>query len=398
MVPAVTTKLGIAAIALVLLWRIVQVNVVLYDENGRPALPRAASGALADEAAVSAFERRALVEVLRRDPAEVAALLMLARDDERRSDLAAARTYRAALDLAPLDREVLATAAAFFMKQGAVADAFVLLDKLVDQYPDTRINVFPVMAQLLDLPAYARQWQAAVARNPEWLGAFVLASCERGMDPAMLALLLGRRVLTDTRAAGCIVDRLRKAGRWDEAYQVWLNSLPREQLRDVGFVFNGGFELAPSAMGFDWMLARQPEREVGHAAEIVPALGAVGKRALRVSYNGKRQNGIPAAQYLMLVPGRYELNGRARIDRLRSGSKGVQWTVRCMARDGARSVVASSGGFVGSSEWDRFAFSFEIPRDCRGQVLQLEPASPEGATVFLAGTVWFDDFSIRRVH
>ena len=55
-------------------------------------------------------------------------------------------------------------------------------------------------------------------------------------------------------------------------------------------------------------------------------------------------------------------------------------------------------GFVGSSEWERFSFALEIPPDCRGQLLQLEPATPEGATVFLAGTVWFDDFSIRRAR
>jgi hypothetical protein len=204
----------------------------------------------------------------------------------------------------------------------------------------------------------------------------------------------GRATAPET---ACLVDSLRAAGRVEEAYQVWLNTLPRERLGDVGFVFNGNFEYLPSGIGFDWTLAKQPEREVGHVADIVQASGAVGKRALRVAYNGKRQTGNAAAQQLALAPGRYEMGGFGRPHQMSVG-RGVQWVVRCSAAGKPRASIGASERFTGSSEWRRFIFEVDVPAGCRGQVLQLEPVGADEGPAFLGGTVWFDDLLLRRLR
>ena len=191
-----------------------------------------------------------------------------------------------------------------------------------------------------------------------------------------------------------MTEKLRAAGRWEQAYQVWLNTLPRERLADVGYVFNAGFEHAASGVGFDWMPSRGAERETGHAVEFAATRGAGGKRALRVTYNGKRQ-AVPAIRQLMaLPPGRYELSGRGRVDSLNS-VRGVQWTLRCAAADEAPPLAASER-FLGSSEWRPFTVELAIPRDCPGQVLQLEPVGMHEGTTFLSGTAWFDDLRLAR--
>ena len=390
--PIVTlSRLGIVAVSLLLLWRIIHVNAVLYADTGRPRLPAASS--------YGASERETLFGLILENPAQVASLLVLAREYERESDAKrAARAYELAYQLAPHDREVLGTAAEFQLRNGNVAEALDLLGRLAESYPETRERIFPVLAGILASRQHAQAWDAAVARGQDWIGPFVLASCSRGVDPAVLVPLQLKRIGSGKVApqeTQCLVERLRIAGQWEEAYQLWLNTLPRVRLADVGFVFNGSFEYAPSGVGFDWIATQRPEREVGHTVDVVATMGAAGKRALRVAYNGKRQAGIPIAQFLALSPGRYVLSGQARPEGVKAG-RGVQWTVRCVSGDKPGAPIATSERFVGSSEWRRFAFDVTIAPGCAGQILQLEPVGMGEGVAYLGGTVWFDDLVLRR--
>jgi hypothetical protein len=395
-VSSTALRAGIIAAALLVAWRIVQVNVVLYDESGQARLPAIASGAN------SPSENRELLErVLDRNPGHVVALLNLARAHERAGDDAKARrAYEAAYALAPLDRDVLGSVADYYLRHGSNAQAIALLDRLVDAYPDARNLAFPVLAKLLLAHEQRDAWSAIAARKASWIGPFIESSCRDGMDPAALVPLLLPRV-TDHRAAadevGCIVDHLRAGDRWTEAYQVWLNTLPRERLADVGFIYNGSFEFAATGLGFDWQPSRARERDSGHTVETPQAAGVTGQRALRVSFNGKRQVGIPIIQYVALEPGRYEVSGLARPQSITAG-RGVQWTLRCVQQGQVQPMLASSERFVGSSEWRRFSFEVAVPDGCPGQLLQLEPLGLADGAVYLAGTAWFDDLVLRRLR
>lgn len=388
------SRIALVALALALVWRAIQVNVVLYEDNGRPRLEFAGISPATHEAVGG--DQASLRRVIRENPGEVAAMLVLARDldgDGKRVEAHAA--YRAALDLAPWDRDVLAHSAAFFLRQGDPRGVEIL-GRLAAQPLAARDRVFAALHEVIA----SRRQPAAVAtlfaRDPAWLGAFIADACARGVDPALYVPMLLWKAGTGAPLpqAGCAIERLRAAGRWDEAYQLWLNTLPRERLSQVGFVFNGGFEHAVGGMGFDWMLQQRAERETGHVAEVVTTSGASGKRSLRVAYNGKRQSGVPVQQYLALVPGTYELTGLARPQGI-VAPRGIQWTVRCAAA--ARPArLASSERFIGSSEWRRFAMEVRIDGSCPAQLLQLEPAVEEGAAAFVGGVAWFDDIALRR--
>jgi hypothetical protein len=204
---------------------------------------------------------------------------------------------------------------------------------------------------------------------------------------------LGRAKPDET---SCVIDRLRDADRWPQAYQVWLNTLPRERLSDVGFLYNGSFELAASGLGFDWRPSHARERDTGHTVEMPQTAGVAGKRALRVSYNGKRQSGTPILQYVALEPGRYEMTGLAHPQSITAG-RGVQWTMRCVRAGRQQAVLAASERFVGSSEWRRFTYEITVPPDCPGQVVQLELVGAAEGAVYLAGLAWFDELMLRRI-
>src|SRR5262249_40941942 len=151
-----------------------------------------------------------------------------------------------------------------------------------------------------------------------------------------------------------------------------------------------------TGQGFDWRPTQGREREVGHAVELAVSTDVSRKRALRITYNGKRQADIPIAQYLAATPGRYELSGLAQPQSLGAG-RGVRWALRCVKGGEPGAPLGISERFLGSSEWRRFAFEVMVPADCPGQVLQVEPAGAEDGPVYLSGTVWFDDIVLRRL-
>ena len=387
---AVAWRAGTLALALLLAWRVITVNAVLFGDDGRPKWPDAAMRA--------APERGALAAVLRENPGEVAALLVFAQQLERAGDASgAAKAYESALAVAPVDRDALQLSAGFFLRHGRTKEAVQQLDRLAEHY-SLYDSVFPALMQLL--PVRDSGWDAILARNPAWLGAFIVTACRQSaVDPLILAALLQRRVSAGRAQAPeveCVTDRLRSNGQWEVAYQVWLNTLPRERLAEVGHVFNGGFERPASGIGFDWKPSLGSDRQLGHAVEFAIAnSGGAGKRALRVTYNGKRQVAPAIRQFMSVGPGRYEFSGLARIDALNS-VRGVQWALRCVAKDGRSTLVAASERFLGSSEWRGFAFEAVVPEGCPGQVLQLEPVGMDEGTTFLAGTAWFDDLRLTR--
>jgi tetratricopeptide (TPR) repeat protein len=387
----------IALAAGLILWRAIVVDALLYDEGGRPAVPVAEPRLEA-----GAGDRGVVESMLRENPANALAYLALAREEQAAGDESrAARAYAAAYEVAPTDRDVLVAAAAQLLSAGRASEALPLLGTAVENYADVREWGFAVMAQVLASGREAPAWNAIADRDPAWLGDFVTAACRKGVDPAVLAPVFLRRAAkraARSDEAGCLVDRLRSAGRWDAAYQLWLDTLPRARLADVGFVFNGGFEYPATGIGFDWIPDTRLERDSGHSVEFARTPGAAGERALRVGYTGKRQSGSPIVQYLALAPGRYSLGGLARPERVSAGH-GARWTVRCVGPGDALSEpIAASARFVGSSDWERFAFDVTIAPDCRGQRLQLEPVESGGGPVFLAGSLWFDNLVLEQYH
>ncbi|HYC36831.1 MAG TPA: hypothetical protein VEC19_10440 [Usitatibacter sp.] len=382
--------------ALALLARIAWVNLVLYEDTGRPRLAHVErEGVPAAPGGVPGIAP--LRRILAENPAEVAALVSMAAGHEQVQDIAAAdRAYRAALSIAPFDRQVLAVAAAHWLRKSDEL-GLELLARLIRTHPDARAAAFAALADNM-----ASGGHAIVARllagNPAWAGDFVRDACARGVDPMALvpALLARAGSGANVRSEGeCVVAKLRAAGRWDHAYQLWLNLLPRERLGHVGYVFNGSFEDPAVVAGFDWILHRELERHVGNAPHVIATSGAAGRRALRVSYGGNRQVRIPASQYLALAPGRYELAGLVRLESL-DAVRGIHWTLRCVDERGLKGIFASTERFHGSTDWRRFSAQVVVPAACPAQLLQLEPAVPEGALAVVSGVAWFDDLGLAR--
>jgi hypothetical protein len=339
--------------------------------------------------------RPALERALAANPARVEALVLLGVERDREGDpKAAARAFASALEVAPIDRASLRAGAVLDAREGRVADSLGKLDALLTYYGGEREWVFPLLLQWLAVPQAAAVLEALAARPSAWMGAFLTHSCGKA-DPTHTAALLVRRIAAGQARndeIGCGIEGLRRGGQTPAAYQLWLNTLPRDRLAEVGYVFNGSFEHAPTGLGFDWIAdARSP----AHSVDYPLASGAAGRRALRVTWSGKRVAGPAIHQFAALTPGRYRLTGLARMEGLQS-VRGIQWALRCA--DERRSVLGVSPRFLGAGDWEPFAFEVDVPARCSGQVLQLEPAGLNEGTTFVMGKAWFDDLRATRTN
>jgi tetratricopeptide (TPR) repeat protein len=377
-------NIALAGVALLLLWRILTVNAVVYGESNQPVVRVPAAG----PARMAALEAE-----LAANPGSPSLLVRLGLEKEQVGDTkGAARAFATALKVAPIDMAALHAAAALDAREGRLPEAVARIDRLLTYYGDTRNTYFPVLVEWLAVPQVLEAMQRLAREPSTWMGHFVSHACGR-TDPQQVGVLLSRRIAAGLAAREeirCGVDALRKAGHWAAAYQVWLNTLPRDRLADVGHVFNGGFEHSPTGVGFDWSV---DERSLVHSADFPLVSGAVGRRALRVSWTGKRIAGPAIQQYLALPPGRYQVTGQVRLEALQS-VRGVQWALRCAS--GARKALGASTRFLGSTEWERFAFPIEVPVGCEGQLLALEPVGLQEGTVFVSGRAWFDELRVAR--
>ena len=151
----------------------------------------------------------------------------------------------------------------------------------------------------------------------------------------------------------------------------------------MGYVFNGEFELPLSNSGFDWRIPVQDAAVV--TAE--PGEGIAGKRGLNVTFVNQRYAGPPVYQYLLLAPGRYRLQGRARSDLV--AWLGMQWGLYCHERIRAPETTACAHRAVRRDRrvGGNFGADFEVPANCPAQILRLELANPkQGANV--PGPTW----------
>jgi hypothetical protein len=389
--------LGIAiVIALVVVWRVVV--------SGSATL---FTGAATDARRTAPLESGApdipWRERLARNPTDYPALVVLALQLERQGKTGeAAAALREAIKLAPADETTLLEAAGFYLRRGDEAAALTILRRAVELNPGIAGKVWPVFTAVLDGGRRDDFFVGAARDNPWWWPGFFAHACASSTNTDAVHRAFSMRAAADTITAAerkCMIERLERENRWNEAYQSWINSLPRQQKSRIGYVFNGDFETPMSNLGFDWVVVPQD----GVNVEAHTIQGAKGKRALRVEFVRKRWSRSPVQQHLMLAPGKYRFDGRGRADGLDTWI-GVQWGLYCWHDGKVGRQLANSDRFRGTSDWVDFQHDFSVGKDCPVQLLRLELANPrqdvstpEDVVTRINGNVWFDDFRVRSL-
>ncbi len=186
-----------------------------------------------------------------------------------------------------------------------------------------------------------------------------------------------------------LLDRLAREDRVDEAYLLWLASLPPDRLSRLGLLYNGDFAFPPSDLAFDW---RTPA--IRGAAASVRDEGGV--KALKIEFYGARVNFEHVMHLLNLPPGGYVLAGEASSHGLET-ERGLRWRVSCFPT--ASGALGASEFFKGERAWKLFRFAFAVPAEgCSAQMLTLELPARIAAEMQISGTAGYRRLSIEAAE
>lgn len=233
--------------------------------------------------------------------------------------------------------------------------------------------------------------QGHLKPGTRWLERMVTALRNaNGSISAAVPLILRARKdgVIDGQTLRAYMRDLKQAREWGDAYALWL-------LLNGGtasLLFNGSFERAFEAGGFDWEVAPKSVR---------PAVAVERRReddrgpVLELQFKGRAIELPMLRQDLFIGPGRYRLRGDYKARQFASG-QGVVWALRCSSGGGHR-VSEPLQDTAGT--WQSFEFEFAIPPDCGLLAsLQLETGPAEPAAGGLRGKLVLDALTLERTR
>ena len=356
--------------------------------------PLSADGALSTAtdsrlAQIRSWVERALLE----DPLNARALRILGQ--------LSGGTSEAALMQAAARRSLLESEAVFWVmrkssEDGDYRSAGRYADILFRTYPSSETAVraaMTVLGRIAETPDTSGELKQLLASNPRWRSEFFTRLPASVSDArAPLALLLALRdtpTPPTTSEVGPYLKFLIEHEFYDLAYYTWLQFLPPEQLNKAGHLFNGGFEVVPTGLPFDWTFTRGS----GATIEIADRTDGKGGHALFLEFGVGRVEGFSVAQMVMLAPGDYQFQGTYKADIV--SQRGLQWHVVCASK--SRPVIGESPIIIGAkADWSDFKFSFTVPTDCPIQSVWLDFTARSASEQFISGSAWFDDLQIVR--
>jgi hypothetical protein len=320
---------------------------------------------------------------------------LLAHQAELGQDLASAeKLYGLAAARGPRDVPSLSWMTNRALARGDYVHAFANIDQLLRVQPELLSKLTLVLISLVDKAPVQDDLANLLQKSPPWRSDFLARLINFSKNNTALFSLIERLRLTPPGLSDVELskwlDRLGYDRAWGAAYLIWVQSLPLDAQQHIGNVYNGDFELEPSGSGFDWRFASIPGARISREQ----VTGAGGQMALRVDFEDRRVPFKNVSQLLALAPGKYRLQGRSRLDDLRS-ERGLVWTLTCA--EGGR-VIAESEPMTGHHAWRDFAVDVGVPEDsCGGQWLTLRVPARIPAEQLIGGTAWFDDLQIQSV-
>ena len=399
-------RIGAILLGMVLVWRVLVSGLGEYDAaQDAPEVGVDALHWRGDQA--TALYRQSLVLIAQGDPAAAHqrlqaaawanpadALIYLAlaelavKADQASAAIALVKT---ADQLGPMRTPALARSAVFWLARQRPDLALARWDMLLRNRPKVGELLYPVLLRWAENIEDRALLRPLLAHPPPWWDRFFAYATTQSTHLETVIFLYRNRErggkLPEATEQKAYLERLWREEHWLEAYLTWLGGLDENQQRGLANLYNGGFELPVTGIGFDWWILAPR----GALVEVRETGGAHGA-ALHVAFDGQRVHFQHVRQPLYLRPGHYRLQGRVRPENLRT-ERGIHWAVRCVASEDR--LLTEDLLFVGSSDWRSFSQDFRIPETgCPVQWLRLELEGQAALDFEVRGGIWFDDLAI----
>ncbi len=202
---------------------------------------------------------------------------------------------------------------------------------------------------------------------------------------------------TNKETADAIVTSLKTEQRFHDALQVW-NDIASEKLRtEAGRLFDGGFEeqvnYAPDVV-FGWQVKGAPQAQIA----IDPNKGHNSARSLRLLFQVRSNlESINVSQLIPVQPSTdYDFEFYIATDKLESGSAPQ---VQIFDANTGAVLFDSPMAPGGTNDWNRVNTTFKTSDKTQAVMLKIVRVScsqDETVVCPIFGSVWYDDFTLKR--
>ena len=210
--------------------------------------------------------------------------------------------------------------------------------------------------------------------------------------------LSGDEKQTNRAIGNSMIAKLILVRRYHDAMKVWNDIATNERYRaEVGQVFDGSFEDAinyGAEMVFAWQVKGAPQLEIG----IDPTKSNGGVRSLRLVFQVRSNlESLDISQLVPVAPNsEYDFEYYFMTDKLESGSAPM---VQVIDAYNAQLLASSPQAPSGSTPWTRVGLSLKTSDKTEAvmlKVVRLKCNDEETPICPIFGSIWYDDFSLKR--
>jgi tetratricopeptide (TPR) repeat protein len=304
------------------------------------------------------------------------------------------QAMRRAVELAPAYSYPRWYLGNLLLRSGQEAEAFEELRRASDADPQLRPQVFSLVWEVYGKnPA---ELSKAIGSAFETRAEFAKFLIERKQidDGLNIWRGLGAAEKQANRAVGeSLKKTLAEARRFPQALEIW-NDLAASDAGHarVGQILDGGFELSTaSASVFGWQLKSGQQAQ----GSVDPAIAHGGSRSLRLLFKARSNVDLTVSQLVVVEPGtQYDFEAFVKTNKLESA--GLPVVEILDAADG--SVLASSQPAPGgTNDWQSIPIALKTGAKTEAIIVRINRAScGDNSVCPIFGTVWYDDFDLRR--
>jgi len=185
--------------------------------------------------------------------------------------------------------------------------------------------------------------------------------------------------------------------RYHDALQVWNDVMGEKYRIQLDNIFDGSFEervpYAPDTI-FGWYVRGAPQMHIG----IDPNKSHNGERSLRLGFQVRTNiQEINASQLIAVQPNKeYDFECYVATDKLETGSAPQ---IQILDANTGQALGISAMAPSGTSDWQRLGFNFKTSDKTQAvmlKVVRITCSNEDTPICPIFGSVWYDDFTLKR--
>lgn len=318
---------------------------------------------------------------------------------EQAGDTAKAeQALRRAVELAPSYSYPRWYLGNLLLRNGRYDEAFVELRRASEADPELQPQQFNLIWEVYNSdPASLQKSVGESAKARAEFGLYLLGRQKYEDGLRIWDSLNSDEKRANKQSGEAIVNNLITAFHYHEALRVWNDITVNEKFRaEVGRVFDGGFEDASSygpEMVFGWQVKAVQGLQIG-----VDERSHGGANSLQLRFHVRTNiEDLNIVQLVLVAPNtEYDFEFYVATEKIETGSPPL---VQIVDPTTSGVLASSPAAAAGTSDWNRVGLSFKTGDKTEAVMIKVVRPScgtKEAPICPIFGSVWYDDFSLKR--